>query len=198
MVTEGAAVNFLAARPQPKGTATMTQTPRGFDSQDSQDPYDVPSAPPVTQVAPGGSPGQVDAADRAAVGTDPAVGAPADPLAADPLAVDRRPSPDTSTPGNGTGRPEPHRVTRAGMVWTAVAAALVVLVLLIVFILQNQAYVQVRFFGLEGSVPLGVALFIAAVGGGILVAIAGAARIIQLRVATHRQRKRLAGQSSGR
>jgi uncharacterized integral membrane protein len=74
------------------------------------------------------------------------------------------------------------------MVWAAVACALVVLILLIAFILQNQEYVQVKFFGLQGSVPLGIALFIAAVGGGVLVAIAGAARIIQLRVAAHRQR----------
>ena len=74
------------------------------------------------------------------------------------------------------------------MVWVAVASALVVLILLIAFILQNQEYVQVKFFGLTGSVPLGIALFIAAVGGGVLVAIAGAARIIQLRLAAHRQR----------
>jgi uncharacterized integral membrane protein len=46
----------------------------------------------------------------------------------------------------------------------------------------------VKFFGLQGAVALGVALFIAAVGGGVLVAIAGAARIIQLRLAAHRQR----------
>ncbi len=74
------------------------------------------------------------------------------------------------------------------MVWVAVASALVVLSLLIAFILQNQEYVQVKFFGLAGSVPLGVALFIAAVGGGVLVAVAGAARIIQLRLAAHRRR----------
>jgi uncharacterized integral membrane protein len=83
---------------------------------------------------------------------------------------------------------EERRVTRAGMVWAAVATALAVMVLLIVFILQNQDYVQVRFFGLEGAVPLGIALFIAAVGGGILVAVAGAARIIQLRAAAHRRK----------
>jgi len=84
--------------------------------------------------------------------------------------------------------PEDRRVTRAGMVWAAVATALAVMVLLIVFILQNQDYVQVRYFGLEGAVPLGIALFIAAVGGGILVAVAGAARIIQLRAAAHRRK----------
>lgn len=67
------------------------------------------------------------------------------------------------------------------MIWAATVAALVVLSLLIVFILQNQDLVQVQYLGLSGSLPLGVALFIAAVAGGLLVAIAGAARIIQLR-----------------
>jgi uncharacterized integral membrane protein len=90
----------------------------------------------------------------------------------------------TPAAGNEPKRP----VTRAGMIWTAVASALVVLVLLIVFILQNQELVQVKFFGLEGAVALGIALFIAAVGGGVLVAMAGAARIIQLRAADHRRR----------
>jgi uncharacterized integral membrane protein len=73
------------------------------------------------------------------------------------------------------------------MIWVAVATALVVLVLLIVFILQNQEAVQVKFLGLEGTVALGVALFIAAVAGGVLVAVAGAARILQLRAAARRR-----------
>jgi uncharacterized integral membrane protein len=95
---------------------------------------------------------------------------------------------------DGTASPQPgaaesdRRVTRAGMIWAAVASALVVLVLLIAFILQNQELVQVKFFGLEGAVSLGMSLFIAAVGGGVLVAMAGTARIIQLRAAAHRRR----------
>ena len=94
-------------------------------------------------------------------------------------------------PARTGGSPEPaekSRVTRAGVVWTAVVAALGVLVLLIVFFLQNQDTVQVQFMGLSGLVPLGLALFIAAVAGGILVAIAGAVRIIQLRATAHRRR----------
>ncbi|WP_427130963.1 lipopolysaccharide assembly protein LapA domain-containing protein [Pseudarthrobacter sp. S9] len=99
------------------------------------------------------------------------------------------PGAPAGTPAPATSAaPEPSGVTRAGMVWAAVACALVVLILLIAFILQNQDSVRVKFFGLEGAVSLGIALFIAAVGGGVLVAIAGAARIIQLRVAGHRQR----------
>ena len=88
---------------------------------------------------------------------------------------------------SGTRNPTEPRVTRASMIWVAVATALVVLVLLIVFILQNQEAVQVKFFGLEGTVALGVALFIAAVAGGVLVAVAGAARILQLRAAARRR-----------
>jgi uncharacterized integral membrane protein len=67
------------------------------------------------------------------------------------------------------------------MVWVAVVTALVLLVLLITFILQNQEPARVMFLGLEGTLSLGMALFIASVAGGIVVAVAGAARIIQLR-----------------
>ncbi|QDW30037.1 DUF1049 domain-containing protein [Arthrobacter sp. KBS0702] len=121
---------------------------------------------------------------------------PQNPGTTDAPAGSREEALRAGAPTAPSSAPEPRQVTRAGMVWAAVASALVVLVLLIVFILQNQVYVQVKFFGLEGSVPLGIALFIAAVGGGVLVAIAGAARIIQLRLATHRQRVRLAGQGT--
>ncbi|MFF1252230.1 lipopolysaccharide assembly protein LapA domain-containing protein [Pseudarthrobacter sp. NPDC058329] len=97
-------------------------------------------------------------------------------------------------PAAGTTPTEPRPagdqpgVTRAGVVWAAVVAALVLLILLIIFILQNQDQVAVRYFGLEGFVPLGMALFIASVTGGVLVAVAGGARILQLRRNAHRAR----------
>ncbi|GAB3273004.1 hypothetical protein GCM10027449_10140 [Sinomonas notoginsengisoli] len=80
-------------------------------------------------------------------------------------------------------------MTRAGATWTAVVAGLVVFILLVVFFIQNQDMVQVHFLGLVGPVPLGLALFIAAVAGGVLVAIAGAVRIFQLRSAARRARR---------
>lgn len=76
---------------------------------------------------------------------------------------------------------DPLRVTRSGVMWTATVLALVFLVLLIIFIAQNTNTVQLRYFGWEGTVQLGLALFVGAVGGGIIIAIAGAARIVQLR-----------------
>ncbi|MGK3958615.1 LapA family protein [Arthrobacter sp. R4] len=97
----------------------------------------------------------------------------------------RQPAIGSRTPSNSpTGGP-PH-TTRAALVWAATVAVLVLLGLLIAFILQNQEQVHVQYFGLVGSVPLGIALSIAAVIGGFLVAITGTIRIAQLRTAATR------------
>ncbi|GAA3273612.1 lipopolysaccharide assembly LapA domain-containing protein [Paenarthrobacter aurescens] len=89
------------------------------------------------------------------------------------------------------------RPTRTAALWVAVAVGLVVLVMLIVFFVQNQDMITVRFFGLEGTLALGTTLFIAAVGGGVLVALAGGARILQLRIAGHRRKKAVGGPGTG-
>ena len=159
----------------------MTQTPREFDSQDPRDPTNASPTAYPSEPAPSGSAGNGYYPAPPTGGTDLVAGPPATATPA-PVA-EAPPAAEPEIPASETPR-----VTRAGMVWVAVASALVVLSLLIAFILQNQEYVQVKFFGLAGSVPLGVALFIAAVGGGVLVAVAGAARIIQLRLAAHRRR----------
>ncbi|MCU1530480.1 MAG: hypothetical protein JWO49_51 [Arthrobacter sp.] len=165
----------------------MTQTPRDFDPSEPAPNQRTESALPgdtssasfgytadeTAGQLPGGGPGSTAGAPR----TD---------------AVTAPPREDRPEPMPAAG-PERNQVTRAGMVWVAVASALVVLILLIAFILQNQDSVLVKFFGLQGAVSLGIALFIAAVGGGVLVAIAGAARIIQLRLAAHRQRVKAGG-----
>ena len=56
-----------------------------------------------------------------------------------------------------------------------------VLILLLVFILENTQSVKVSYFGASGHVALGVALLLAAVGGALLVGILGATRIAQVR-----------------
>ncbi|WP_035761038.1 LapA family protein [Paenarthrobacter nicotinovorans] len=110
--------------------------------------------------------------------------------------------PDRGSPEH-QGRPVPpsatghDRPTRTAALWVAVAVGLVVLVMLIVFFVQNQDMITVRFFGLEGTLALGTTLFIAAVGGGVLVALAGGARILQLRIANHRRKKAMGGPGVG-
>jgi uncharacterized integral membrane protein len=91
----------------------------------------------------------------------------------------------TSEAGPSATRRAP-RVTRISAAWVATGVALVLLILLIVFILQNSTKVEVQFLGLSGTIPLGMALLIAAVGGGVVVAIAGIARITQLRMNARR------------
>src|ERR1700761_4496968 len=80
--------------------------------------------------------------------------------------------------------------TRTGGVWVALAFFAIVLLLLLIFILQNGAKVSVSYMGAHGPLPLGVALLLAAVCGILLVVLAGTARILQLRTTARRHRKR--------
>ena len=71
----------------------------------------------------------------------------------------------------------------------AITASAVVLLLLLIFILQNGQRTDVRFFGVQGQLPMGVALLLAAVFGVLLVTIqATMRRLIQLRLLTRRHR----------
>jgi uncharacterized integral membrane protein len=71
--------------------------------------------------------------------------------------------------------------TRMGGVWVAFVVAAFVLLLLLIFVLQNGQRSEVSFLGAHGNLPMGVALLLAAVFGVLLVALPGTARIIQLR-----------------
>jgi uncharacterized integral membrane protein len=81
--------------------------------------------------------------------------------------------------------------TRASSVWVAVAVGVVFLILLIDFIAQNNRRVPIHFFTLSGRVSEALALLVAAVAGAVIVLMAGAARIIQLRVSTRRHNRRV-------
>lgn len=102
----------------------------------------------------------------------------------------------TRPPAAGIGQPVADvdsrastRATPAGIVWAATIVGLVLLILMIIFILQNQDPVIIHYLGLVWSLPLGMALFIAAVAGGSLVAAAAALRITQLRTITAKVRR---------
>lgn len=86
--------------------------------------------------------------------------------------------------------PRAGRRTRVSGVWTAVAVGAVLLILLLIFILQNLQTVDVTYFGASGELPLGVAVLLAAAVGALLVLMVGAARILQLRTSARRERRR--------
>lgn len=90
----------------------------------------------------------------------------------------------TTVPGSVPGKaPEepPVKFTRAAAVWSALIVGFLILILLLIFIAQNTASAQFAFFGWRWSLPLGVAILLAAVGGGLITVFAGTARILQLR-----------------
>jgi uncharacterized integral membrane protein len=76
--------------------------------------------------------------------------------------------------------------TRTGGIWIGAIVAAIVLILLLIFIMQNTASVTIHFFGFAGVLPIAVALLLAAVCGVLLVAIPGTVRIVQLRKAVRR------------
>lgn len=71
--------------------------------------------------------------------------------------------------------------SRTAWIWSSVIIAFIVLVFLLIFILQNVQSVTVSFLGFAGTLPLGVAMLFSVIGGALLVALAGTARILQLR-----------------
>lgn len=77
--------------------------------------------------------------------------------------------------------------TRAGGLWVAAVVFALVLLLLLIFVLQNGRRAEVSFLGAHGHLPMGVALLLAAVFGILLVALPGTARIVQLRILGHRR-----------
>jgi uncharacterized integral membrane protein len=74
--------------------------------------------------------------------------------------------------------------------WVGLGVAAIVLLLLLIFILENGRSVDIGYFGAHGHLPLGVALLLAAVAGALLVLIPGTGRIIQLRRTARRHRTR--------
>lgn len=99
------------------------------------------------------------------------------------------PVPGAEQPPDAPTREHPYhqvRRTRTGGLWIAATVAAVVLLVLLVFIIENGQSVDIAFFGAHGRLPLGVALLLAAICGVLLVAIPGYGRIVQLRRALRR------------
>ena len=92
----------------------------------------------------------------------------------------------------GAGVPRGESGTRLSGAWTAVVFGLLTLVVILIFILQNQKNVEVTFLMFSGSLPLAVALLFAMILGALIVVAFGAARILQLRMVAGRARRKAA------
>lgn len=104
------------------------------------------------------------------------------------------PAPDGATAGRHfvpqsnalRSREWPVGSTRASRVWVRVLPAMVLLAVILVFVFQNLQHTKVNFVTASGSVPIAIALLVAAALGGLLVLAVGSIRIFQLRGAVRR------------
>ena len=73
---------------------------------------------------------------------------------------------------------------------TGLIAGFAILIVVVIFIIQNTHAVNISFLGAHLHVSLAVALLVAAIAGALLMAAAGTARITQLRRIMRRDRRR--------
>ncbi|MFC9979811.1 lipopolysaccharide assembly LapA domain-containing protein [Gordonia sp. NPDC127522] len=79
--------------------------------------------------------------------------------------------------------------TRTRATWFGVVIGAIILVLLLVFIVQNLQSQNIDLLFWEVNLPLGVSLLIAAIAGALVVALVGGLRMLQLRRALKKAAK---------
>nr|WP_296767526.1 lipopolysaccharide assembly protein LapA domain-containing protein [Rhodococcus sp. (in: high G+C Gram-positive bacteria)] len=116
---------------------------------------------------------------------------------------DSAPSPITTPDSDEHSAPDPEAVrdtrrpagtspegiahTKAAATWTGLVVGAIVLVILLVFILQNLDAVPVSIFVWTFELPLGVSMLLAAIAGALVMALAGGVRILQIRRAAKKK-----------
>lgn len=77
----------------------------------------------------------------------------------------------------------------AGSTWVALSVGIALLVLLLIFIIQNMESVTLTVFFWTVSFPAGVGFLLAAIIGAVIMLSVGSVRMFQLRRQIHKQRK---------
>jgi len=104
------------------------------------------------------------------------------------------PLPDPSANGSAPPRTAPQARPRTALrtkissMRTALIAGTAVLAVALIFVIQNAHSVDISFLGAHLHLSLAVALLLAAIGGALVMAAAGTARITQLRRIMRRDR----------
>jgi lipopolysaccharide assembly protein A len=104
---------------------------------------------------------------------------------ATPTATPATPTP----PASAVPPPRGPKGSRIGTARTVLIAGALVLIVVLVFIIENAHAVTITFFGAHLRISLAVALLLAAIAGALIMAAAGTARITQLRMTMRRNRR---------
>ncbi|WP_422116775.1 lipopolysaccharide assembly protein LapA domain-containing protein [Brachybacterium sp. UNK5269] len=118
----------------------------------------------------------------------PAPQRPADPTTGRRAA--ERPS--APSPAEQTSEPATEPATGGGKtagLWIALILGAIVLVLLLIFVIQNDQSARFMYFSAEFDLPLGVAMLLAAIAGALVMALVGSVRMIQMHWTIRRLRK---------
>lgn len=78
--------------------------------------------------------------------------------------------------------------TRTSSTFVMAAVGLLLALLMLIFVLQNETRQELEFLWFDFTLPAGVALLLAAVGGGLIVASLALGRVLQARLAARRHR----------
>ena len=108
------------------------------------------------------------------------VSTPQNPPIAHTEPVAGAPAHDPASPGKNKEHREVKK-TLAGTTWVALIVGVLLLILLLVFILQNQESAELQLLGWTMTFPIGVGMLIAAIVGALIMALVGGVRIVQLR-----------------
>lgn len=81
------------------------------------------------------------------------------------------------------------KFTRTAALWSALVLGFLILILLLVFVLQNGDDVTLRLFGWQLTIQKGVAILLSAIAGGLLTFAVASIRILQLRLAARKNLK---------
>ncbi|MFD6156727.1 lipopolysaccharide assembly LapA domain-containing protein [Nocardia sp. NPDC060256] len=110
---------------------------------------------------------------------DPEPAFPDEPITSAPPAAG--PPATTTPPAVPAAKHRQSLSSRTGNTWIALIAGALILIVLLVFILQNLDQVDVGLFFWHFSLPLGVAVLLSVIGGALVMALVGGVRILQLR-----------------
>ncbi|MGL6236330.1 MAG: LapA family protein [Segniliparus sp.] len=141
-----------------------------------------PAANPIAPAAPAGPAAPVS------LGPDSPKNAPV-PAAdsAPPAIAESKGKPGKK--GKGTEHLDAVKHTRTGAAWTGIILGTLLLIVLLIFIVQNQEPTKVVFLSWDVSLPLGVLLLAAAIIGVLGTALVGAARMFQVWRAARKSHK---------
>lgn len=106
-------------------------------------------------------------------------------MSSEPNVPPAEPLPPVVAEPHGGGHPAGHaadvKFTRAGALWSSLILGFLILIVLLIFITQNTTSTDFTFLNWHWTLPLGVAILLAAVCGGLITALVSAARMFQLR-----------------